>query len=353
MFPRRSRSKTPGGNAKEGLYVQTFKPLPPMNSKQRINMLKNKTTVNAFHSSHSAGVAGKGINTTSPITTTQSAPKPRVVPTQTSTQQTPRAPVVHPQAARPSEAAGVQSSNSMGRQNVRKDPPSDPRLQSAPKPRGTPLVHEPAYLQKGDQRTVEPPITQSAPKPRVVPPQTSSHQTPRTPVVHSQTARQVASAVQPSNSIGTSTQSAPKPRESPLVHEAAYLQRGDQRTVEISSSTSKKRQRLPMDNNVIRQKEVSTQSPPFKRQNQSPQLPPTPTLQQNNVGGQQQENQGSLTPQQNNGEILKFIQTISDQKDLVKEINNHYQIVVPKKMQMISEITEKLAKFAEAVKTRI
>jgi len=38
---------------------------------------------------------------------------------------------------------------------VRKDPPSDPRLQSAPKPRGTPLVHEPAYLQKGDQRTVE------------------------------------------------------------------------------------------------------------------------------------------------------------------------------------------------------
>uniref|UniRef100_A0A914MW18 ALTO n=1 Tax=Meloidogyne incognita TaxID=6306 RepID=A0A914MW18_MELIC len=67
MFPRRSRSKTPGGNAKEGLYVQTFKPLPPMNSKQRINMLKNKTTVNAFHSSHSAGVAGKGINTTASL----------------------------------------------------------------------------------------------------------------------------------------------------------------------------------------------------------------------------------------------------------------------------------------------
>uniref|UniRef100_A0A914M8N3 Uncharacterized protein n=1 Tax=Meloidogyne incognita TaxID=6306 RepID=A0A914M8N3_MELIC len=229
MFPRRSRSKTPGGNAKEGLYVQTFKPLPPMNSKQRINMLKNKTTVNAFHSSHSAGVAGKGINTTAPITTTQSAPKPRVVPTQTSSQQTPRAPVVHPQTARPSEAAGVQSSNSMGRQNVRKDPPSDPRLQSAPKPRGTPLVHEATYLQRGDQRTVEPPITQSAPRPRVVPPQTSTHQTTRTAVVHSQAARPVTSAVQPSNSIGTTTQSAPKPRESPLVHEAAYLQRGDQR----------------------------------------------------------------------------------------------------------------------------
>uniref|UniRef100_A0A914MTH0 Uncharacterized protein n=1 Tax=Meloidogyne incognita TaxID=6306 RepID=A0A914MTH0_MELIC len=244
----------------------------------------------------------------------------------------------------------------MGRQNVRKDPPSDPRLQSAPKPRGTPLVHEATYLQRGDQRTVESPITQSAPKPRVVPPQTSSHQTPRTPVVHSQTARQVASAVQPSSN-GTSTQSEPKPRGTPLVHEAAYLQKGDQRTVEISSSTSKKRQheRLPpMDNNVIRHQEVSTQSPPSKRQNQSPQqLPPTPTLQQNNVGGQQQEGQGSLTPQQNSGEILKFIQTISDQKDLVKEINNHYQIVVPKKMQMISEITEKLAKFAEAVKTRI
>nr|CAD2149639.1 unnamed protein product [Meloidogyne enterolobii] len=321
-----------------------------------LRFIVNNELIKCFHSSHSAGVAGKGINTTaSPITTTQSAPKPRVVPPQTSTQQTPRAPVVHPQTARPSGAAGVQSSNSMGR--VKKGPPSDPRLQSASKPRGTPSVHEATYLQRGDQRTVESPITQSAPKPRVVPPQTSSHQTPRTPVVHSQTARQVASAVQPSSN-GTSTQSAPKPRETPLVHEAAYLQKGDQRTVEISSSsTSKKRQheRLPpMDNNVIRQQEVTTQSPPSKRQNQSQQqLPPTPTLQQNNVGGQQQESQGSLTPQQNNGEILKFVQTISEQNDLVKEINHHYQIVVPEKMKMISEITEKLAKFAEAVKTRI
>ncbi|CAK5074288.1 unnamed protein product [Meloidogyne enterolobii] len=41
MFPRRSRSKTPGGNAKEGLYVQTFKPLPSIHSKQRINVCIN------------------------------------------------------------------------------------------------------------------------------------------------------------------------------------------------------------------------------------------------------------------------------------------------------------------------
>jgi len=65
---------------------------------------------------------------------------------------------------------------------------------------------------------------------------------------------------------------------------------------------------------------VTTQSPPFKRQNHSPQLPSTPTIQQNNVAGQQQEGQGSLTPQQNSGEILKFIQTISDQNALVKDM---------------------------------
>jgi len=64
---------------------------------------------------------------------------------------------------------------------------------------------------------------------------------------------------------------------------------------------------------------VTTQSPPSKRQSQPQQrqpeqLPSTPTIQQNNVGGWQQESQ------QNNGEILKFIQTIYDQNDLIKEM---------------------------------
>ncbi|CAK5012237.1 unnamed protein product [Meloidogyne enterolobii] len=315
-------------------------------------MLKNKTTVNAFHSSHSAGIAGKGINTSTPTTTTQSAPKPR------------GAPPVH-------EASYLQR----GDQRTVEAPISS---QSAPKPRGAPPVHEASYLQRGDHRTVETPTTQSAPKPRVVPPQTSTQQTPRAPVVHPQTARPSGAAgVQSSNSMGRvkkgppsdpRLQSASKPRGTPSVHEATYLQRGDQRTVEISSSsTSKKRQheRLPpMDNNVIRQQEVTAQSPPFKRQNQPQQrqpeqLLPTPTIQQKIVGGGQQQReeeavcQQSLTSQQNNGEIFKFVQIISEQNDLIKEINHHYQIVVPEKMKMISEITEKLAKFAEAVKTRI
>ncbi|CAK5054364.1 unnamed protein product [Meloidogyne enterolobii] len=276
-------------------------------------MLKNKTTVNAFHSSHSAGA---------PTTTTQSVPKPRGTP------------LVH-------EATYLQR----GDQRTVEAPISS---QSAPKPRGAPPVHEASYLQRGDQRTVETPINQSAPKPRVVPPQTSTQPTPRAPVVHPQTARPSGAAgVQSSNSMGRQNvrkgppsdprlQSAPKPRGTPSVHEATYLQRGDQRTVEISSSlTSKKRQHErfpPMDNYVIRQQEVTTQSPPSKRQNQPQQrqpeqLLPTPKLQQNDVGGGRQQReeeevvrQRSLTPQQNNGEILKFVQTISEQNDLVKEM---------------------------------
>ncbi|CAK5074290.1 unnamed protein product [Meloidogyne enterolobii] len=109
------------------------------------------------------------------------------------------------------------------------------------------------------------------------------------------------------------------------------------RRFEISPSTSKNSQHecLPLlDNNVIRQQEVTTQSPPSKRQNQSQQIPPTPTIQQNDVGGGRQQReeeevvrQRSLTPQQNNGEILNFVQNISEQKDLIKEMLVYFLLI--------------------------
>uniref|UniRef100_A0A914LBW9 C2H2-type domain-containing protein n=1 Tax=Meloidogyne incognita TaxID=6306 RepID=A0A914LBW9_MELIC len=261
------------------------------------------------------------------------------------------------------------------------------------------LVHEATYHGE-NQREVEAPITPlSASRPRV-PQQTSTQSTPRTSVVYPKTTRRaVASAVvQPS----TSSRGHDPPKKSrrlpqtekrrsptrfipmPQVPQTApnlnlnknssriqkfesspppSRRRERQRSVptpivqkivvrrfELSPSPSNKLQseRLPpMDNNVIRQQEVTTQSPHSKQQRQPPQLLSNPTIQQNDVGGQQQESQ------QNNGEILKFIQTIYDQNALVKDINHHYQIVVPEKMRNIREITEKLAKFAEAVKTRI
>ncbi|KAL7079818.1 hypothetical protein ACQ4LE_000734 [Meloidogyne hapla] len=290
MLPRRSRSKTPG-IAKEGLYVQTFKPLPPMNSKQRINMLKNKTTVNAFHSSQDAGVAGKEINTPPPTHANQSST---------------------PQTSRP---AVVQHSNNGGRQHQPRDPRRhDPRLQHQPENNRTPV--------------------RSVPKPQ---------------------ASQTAPNLNSSKNTGRTRKFEPSPSPPPKRQ-----QRLSPTPVRPSPSPPPKRQYreeqqrpppTPRQATVVRQRVMPPSPPPQRQQEQR--LPPTP---RNVVRSQDVHHHRSSTPQvvqNNDGNLSNFFQTISEQNDFIREIENHYRVVVPEKMKLIKEVSEALTRFGEAVKTRI
>ncbi|KAF7639164.1 hypothetical protein Mgra_00001397 [Meloidogyne graminicola] len=67
MYPRRARSRSKTtGFAREGGNVHAYVPLPSMNSQQRVNMYKNKVTINAFDNRCSAGAVG-GIASSLPI----------------------------------------------------------------------------------------------------------------------------------------------------------------------------------------------------------------------------------------------------------------------------------------------
>uniref|UniRef100_A0A914NR23 Uncharacterized protein n=1 Tax=Meloidogyne incognita TaxID=6306 RepID=A0A914NR23_MELIC len=161
----------------------------------------------------------------------RSAPRPRV-PQQTSTQSTPRTSVVHPKTTRRAVAsAAVQPSTSSRRQDL----PKNPRHQLQTEKRRSP--------------------TRFIPMPQA--PQTA----PNLNLNKNSSRIQKFESSPPPSRRRERQRSVP----TPIVQKIVV------RRFEISPSTSKKRQHEclpPMDNNVIRQKEVTTQSPPSKRQSQ-------------------------------------------------------------------------------------